>query len=60
MAPSKSRQVDRAAAAFDDDLSVIDAPAFGKAAKKQARKADAKRDESAKWAKLLASKRHKG
>lgn len=60
MVPSKPRQFDRAAAAFDDDLSVIEPPAFGKMAKKQSRRPDVDREEAAKRAKLLASKKHKG
>lgn len=56
--PPKARAVDRAVAAFDDDLSIIDVPSFAKASKKGARLADAGCDEAAKRAKALASRRH--
>lgn len=59
MAPSKTRQVDHATAAFDDDLSVINPLTFVKA-KKGARKIDGDRDKAAKRVKLLALKKHKG
>lgn len=58
MATTKPRTSDRAAAAFNDDLSCLDAPTFGKP-KKGARKSDREQDEAAKKAKSLASKKVK-
>lgn len=58
MAPVKPRQVDRVAAAFDDDHSIIDLPTFAKA--KKGRKADADREKTTKRTKLLVSEKHRG
>lgn len=50
------REVDRAAAAFNDDVSITDLPTFVKA--KKGHKGDADREKASKRAKLLASDKH--